>query len=221
MQRRVALDVGPAHGVKRPAGDKGEEQLQNGVVAAEAGLHDGVAAADVAAQDAAAVGLAEEMHDLGVALARGEHQGCLVVVVEGRAGVLVAGGEEHLADVPVAERRRQVEVRVGEVRRGGVWAVEEGGMRFQNSAEEGSVVGVDCASDTNRWLNPMLFVRSATLSSPRRCWGLHFGQSVMVDKRAQHEAYREREDTIAKEEKEEGGKRKVYLLMLESQAQLV
>ena len=118
-------------------------------MAAEAGFHNGVAAANVPSENAAAVGLAEKVDDLGVACARGEHQGCLVVIVERGTWVFVAGFEEDLTDITMSERCREVKVRVGEVRASWVRVMEEGRMGFQDSAEESSIVGVDCASNTN------------------------------------------------------------------------
>lgn len=63
-------------------------------------------------------------------------------------------------------------------------------MGLEDAAEEGSVVGVDCASDTNRWLNPIVCFCQISRLGDDEGGGLHVGQSVMVDKRAQHEAYR-------------------------------
>lgn len=74
-------------------GGVGQQDLETGVVAAQAGEHDGVAAADVLALDARLGGLrggAQVVDDVCVALARGEHEGGLVVFVQGDAMGFVA-----------------------------------------------------------------------------------------------------------------------------------
>ena len=68
------------------------------------------------------------MYDFGLAFSRGDHERCLVVLVQGGAWELVTCFEEDLADVAMAERGGEVEVRVGEAEGGGVGVVEEGWM---------------------------------------------------------------------------------------------
>ncbi len=52
-------------------------------------LHDGVSATDVLVQDGVGLRLAEEEHDLGVALAGGDLQSRLVIVIERGTGSFV------------------------------------------------------------------------------------------------------------------------------------
>lgn len=121
---------------------------------AACGLHDGVAAPDVPAQDGGRVALAEEVDDLGVSREGGEHEGGLVVVVDGGAVGLAAEGEEQLDDGQVAQGGGQVQVRVGQAALGGVWVVEELRVRVQDSLDEEGVVGVDRPPQTGRGVDP-------------------------------------------------------------------
>lgn len=147
VQGRVALRVGVADGLVGPAGHVGQQDLQHRVVPAPRRLHDGVPAADVAPQDDVGVLLAEEVHDLGVAGARSQHQRGLVVVVERGAVGLAAEREEELDDGEVAEGGGEVQVRVGQAAGRGVWIVEELRVRVQDALHEEGVVGVDCSPE--------------------------------------------------------------------------
>lgn len=117
-------------------------------------LHDGVTAADVSAQDDVRVALAEEVDDLGVSGSGGEHQGGLVVVVEGGAVGLAAEGEEQLHDGEVAQRGGEVQVRVRQAVWGGVWVVEELRVRVKDSLDQEGIVGVDRPSQSGRGVDP-------------------------------------------------------------------
>ena len=129
-------DRGGRHGGEVGAGPgrvgrEGQEDLEAGVVAAEGGEHDGVAAADILALDAGlgrVRGRAQVVDDVRVALARGEHEGRLVVLVERDAGALVAELEEQGGDGEVPELRGQVQRGVGEPEGRVVRVVEEGGV---------------------------------------------------------------------------------------------
>lgn len=154
VQGGVALGICIADGLLGPARHVGQQDLQDGVVPAAGGLHDGVAAPDVAAQDDGRVSLAEEVDDLGVASPGGQHQGGLVVVVERGAVGLAAEREEQLDDGEVAQRRGQVQVRVGQAALGRVWVVEELRVRVQDSLDEEGVVGVDRPPQTGRGVDP-------------------------------------------------------------------
>lgn len=57
---------------------------------------------------------AQQMYDLGVAGARGQHQGGLMVLVQGWAGVLVTCFQQAFAYIFVAQRCGEVQVGVGE-----------------------------------------------------------------------------------------------------------
>lgn len=131
-------------------------------------LHDGVAAPDVSAQDDVWVTLAEEVDDLGVSGCGGQHQGGLVVVVEGRAVGLAAQGEEEVHDGEVAQGGGQVQVRVGQAALGGVWVVEELRVRVQDSLDEEGVVGVDCPSQPGRGVDPDGSALGRHFGSPRQ-----------------------------------------------------
>lgn len=155
VQGRVAFDVGPLHSLVGAGGGVGEQQLQDGVVAAYAGLHDGVAAADVAPEDAGPVGFAEQVDDVGVSGPGGQHEGRLVVFVEGRARDLVARAEQGFANVSVAQRRGKMQVRVGEAHGRGVRVVEERGVRLEEAPDEEGIPDVDGPSQANRGLNPV------------------------------------------------------------------
>jgi hypothetical protein len=123
-------------------------------VAVQAGLHDGVAAAQVLAQDGAWVGLAEEVHDLGVAGGGGEREGGLVAVVErGRVG-LVAELDEQLAGGEMAERRGEVEVRVGVAGQRVVGVVQEVRVRPEDAPRQQRVVAVDRPPQPDRGVDP-------------------------------------------------------------------
>lgn len=99
----------------------------------QARLHDGVAAAYVLAQDASGVVLGEEVDDFGMAGGGGEHQGGLMVVVEGRGVGLVAELEEEPANGEVAEGGGEVEVRVGVAGERVVRVVEEMGVGAEDA----------------------------------------------------------------------------------------
>lgn len=114
VQRGIAIQVGILNGGCGPAGYICQEDLQYSVVAAQTGVHDGVAAADVAPEDRGRIILAEEEHDLRVAGGSSQHQGRLVALVEGGAGLLMAKLDEELADGEVVQRGGEVEVGVGE-----------------------------------------------------------------------------------------------------------
>ena len=47
-----------------------------------------------------------------MALSRGEHQGCLMVLIEGRIGIFMASFDEDDADIPIAKRGSEMEVGV-------------------------------------------------------------------------------------------------------------
>jgi hypothetical protein len=64
------------------------------------------------------------MDNVGMARASSEHQCGLVVVVESGIWILVAGGNEDLTDVTVAEGGREVQIGVGEALGCGVWVVQ-------------------------------------------------------------------------------------------------
>ena len=133
VQGGVALQVGVLDSLGSAPGSVGEQDLQDGVVPAQACLHDGVTATGVAAGDGGGTLLAEEEDHLGVAGGGGEHQGGLVVVVQGGAGVLVPAGDEELANEDMAEGCGSVEVGIGEAGDGEVGVVEEVGVRFENT----------------------------------------------------------------------------------------
>jgi hypothetical protein len=72
-------------------------------VPSTAGFHDGIAATGIATQNAGGIVVAKKMNNVDVAGGGGEHQSCLMGLVEGWTGVLVASSEEGLADIAVAE----------------------------------------------------------------------------------------------------------------------
>ena len=154
VQGGVAVDVGLGEGGLGAVGGVGQQDLHDGVVAVEAGLHDGVAAAEVLAQDGRRVVLAEAVHDLGMAGGRGEREGRLVAVVEGRRVGLVAELDEEAADGDVAERRGEVEVRVGVAREREVGVVEELRVRREDAPRQQRVVGVDGPAEADGRVDP-------------------------------------------------------------------
>lgn len=86
------------------------------------------------------------MNNLGMASTGRYHQRRLVVLVEGRAGLLVAGIEEDLADFVVAEGGGEVEIRVGQALEGLIWVVDESWVRLEDALDEEGVVGMDRTS---------------------------------------------------------------------------
>ena len=84
------------------------------------------------------------MHGLGVPRGGGKHQGGLEVVVQGGQVGLVAQRDEQPDDGEVAKGGGKVEVRVGQPAGGGVWVVEEFGVRVEDALDEESIVGMDC-----------------------------------------------------------------------------
>ena len=76
-------------------------------------------------------------------------------LVEGRTWRFVAERYEDLDDFDVAERRGEVEIRVGEAARGGVGVVEESGVGFEDALDEEGVVRVDRAADAEGWIDPV------------------------------------------------------------------
>ncbi len=123
-----------------------------------AGEHDGVAAADVLALDAELGrlrGRAQVVHDVGVALAGGEHEGRLVIFIEADARALVAELEQQGDDGEMSQCAGQVQRRVGEAERGVVGVVEERGVRFEDAVAEEGVGGVDCAAEAEGGVDPV------------------------------------------------------------------
>lgn len=103
------------------------------------------------------------MDDLGVPSAGRQHQCRLVILVESRAWLLVPSREQSLAYVLVAKRSGEVEVRVGQAKKGGIGIVEDGRVRFEYAPDEEGVACVDRASHANRGLDPgELEARTAT-----------------------------------------------------------
>lgn len=67
----------------------------------------------------------------------------------------MSGLEEHLADFLVAERGGKVHVGVGEANWRGVGVVEERRVGFEDALHEQGIARVDCASQSNRSLDPI------------------------------------------------------------------
>jgi hypothetical protein len=125
------------------AGHICKEELENGVVAASAGLHDGVTALVISAEYAGAIVFAYQVDDFGVASFGGEQEGALVELVQRGAGFLVASFYQDLADVAIAQGGGEMQVRVGQALGGGVWVVDEVRMGFEHALDEQGIVGVD------------------------------------------------------------------------------
>lgn len=154
VHRRVALDIGLLNGLFRTARHIRQQQLEHGIVAAHAGHHDGIAAADVTPQNAVWVVLAKLMNDFSAPGSRCQHQRSLVVLVECGTRILVAGLEQDFADIAVAERGGEVEVRVGEALLTEIWVMEQARVRVENASNEKSIVCMDRTPDANGRVDP-------------------------------------------------------------------
>lgn len=119
------------------------------------------------------------MDDFCVASTRGKHEGSLVILVEGGAWAFVPCFEEHLADLLVAERGGKVHVGVGEANRRGVGVVEERRVGFEDALHEQGIAGVDCASQSNRRLDPVgIRIMISIVSDGRHSEERHFAANL-------------------------------------------
>lgn len=109
---------------------------------------------------------AQVVHDFGVSVARGQHQGRLPLFVDGGQIFLVIIFDEDLDDGEVAERGSEVEVRVRESFGGSIWVVNKFRVGFEDAFDEGFVVGVNGASEAEGRFDPAR--RELSVSSGER-----------------------------------------------------